>query len=101
MDSSIEDLTGQYLHTYDRTGQIGYQAQIIGMDGPRAIIQAYSWRTGRPGDAWVLTRAALKKCKLYTDRALWRSTGEAEMQASKYWQRWYRPETKPVGGYVA
>ena len=92
-----DDLAGQYLHDYD-DGEIGYQGQIIAVEGKKVRVQLFSWRTGQPADIASFTKAFIKKCRLYADRETWASTGIAEKGASRDWRRWHPPTERPIAG---
>jgi hypothetical protein len=91
-----EDLAGQYLLDY-ADGEIGFQGKVLVADGQKFRVQMYSWRDGAPADVVTVTRAFIKKCRLFADRETWASAGVAAKAASADWLRWHRTE-KPIAG---
>lgn len=94
---------GLYFHTYEKEDDdvIGYQGRILGVKGARVRVQLFSWRTGQPADVATFSRSFFaKRCRLYSDRETWRTTGEAEKAATPYWRRWNRTR-KPIAGIPA
>lgn len=91
---------GLFFHTYapEDDGVLGYQGQVLSMQGAYVRAQLFSWKSGQPADVAIFTRHFLKKhCKVYADRAIWRAAGEREMAETAYWRRWNRTR-KPVAG---
>jgi hypothetical protein len=73
-----------FVHVLEH-GAIMQQGQVIAVKGSRVLVQLFSWRVpGKLGDAVWFTKAFLrsKKCRLYTDENVWRSTGDAESRTA-------------------
>lgn len=76
---TFDSLVGIFLHTLDENGEINWQGQIIGMDGDMALVQLFSWWSGKPTNVVSIAKSVLyseNQCRLYATRDLWGAAAE-------------------------